>query len=85
MLLPACRHTRCCRVQSQWPWELQNNPLDRVRYTPLSPYKKDFDFIVSMMIETGVLDRKIEFEEYVDTRFAEGARDQVAWPYQPAR
>jgi NitT/TauT family transport system substrate-binding protein len=64
-------------------WAL-TKPLDRVMYTPLTPYKKDFDLVVDLMIETGVLDRKIEFEEYTDTRFAEGARNQSPWPYAPA-
>jgi NitT/TauT family transport system substrate-binding protein len=35
------------------------------------------------MIQTGVLDRKIEFEEYVDARFAEGAVGRTAWKYEP--
>jgi NitT/TauT family transport system substrate-binding protein len=54
-------------------------------YTPLSPYKKDFDVIRDLMIETGVLDKSIEFEEYTDTRFAEGARSQTAWQYEPGQ
>ncbi len=36
-----------------------------------------------LMIETGVLDRKIEFEEYMDVRFAEGSRLKTAWSYEP--
>lgn len=63
-------------------WAL-TNPLDRVMYTPLSPRKPDFDLVRDLMIETGVLDRRIEFEEYVDTRFAEGAKIQTAWKYEP--
>ncbi len=63
-------------------WAL-TNPLDRVTYTPLTPYKKDFDLVRDLMIETGVLDKKIEFEEYVDTRFAEGARGMSPWNYVP--
>jgi NitT/TauT family transport system substrate-binding protein len=63
-------------------WAL-TNPLDRVMYTPLTPYKADFDLVRDLMIETGVLDRKIEFEEYVDTRFAEGVRNKTAWQYEP--
>ena len=51
-------------------------------YTPLSPRKADFDLVRDLMIETGVLDRKIEFDEYVDTRFAEGAKEQIAWRYE---
>jgi NitT/TauT family transport system substrate-binding protein len=63
-------------------WAL-TNPLDRVTYTQLTPYKPDFDLVRDLMIETGVLDRKIEFSEYVDTRFAEGAKHETAWRYEP--
>jgi NitT/TauT family transport system substrate-binding protein len=58
-------------------------PLDRVIYTRLAPRKPDFDMVRDLMIETGVLDRRIAFEEYVDTRFAEGAAGQTAWKYEP--
>lgn len=63
-------------------WAL-TNPLDRVMYTPLTPFQKDFDLVRDLMRETGVLDRNIEFNEYVDSRFAEGARFQTAWKYEP--
>lgn len=63
-------------------WAL-TNPLDRVTYTPLTPYKPDFDLIRDLMIETGVLDRPMEFQDYVDTTFAEGAKIQTAWSYEP--
>jgi NitT/TauT family transport system substrate-binding protein len=63
-------------------WAL-TNPLDRVLYTPLTPFKKDFDLVRDLMRETGVLDRNIEFDEYIDTRFAEGARIRTAWKYEP--
>ena len=33
--------------------------------------------------ETGVLDKKIEFEEYTDTRFSDKASIQTAWKYEP--
>lgn len=58
-------------------------PLDRVIYTRLSPRKADFDMVRDLMIQTGVLDRKIAFEEYVDPRFAEGAAGKSAWKYEP--
>ena len=58
-------------------------PLDRVIYTRLSPRKPDFDMVRDLMIETGVLERRIAFEEYVDPRFAEGAQSQTAWKYEP--
>jgi len=35
------------------------------------------------MLETGTLDHSIEFNEYVDTRFAEGAKGKTAWAYEP--
>jgi NitT/TauT family transport system substrate-binding protein len=63
-------------------WAL-TNPPDRVMYTPLTPFKPDFDLVRDLMIETGVLDRSIEFKDYVDTRFAEGAKTQTAWHYEP--
>ncbi len=63
-------------------WAL-TNPLDRVQYQPLSPLRKDFELIVSLMRETGVLDRDIAFEEYVDVQFAEGAKHQTEWRYEP--
>jgi len=63
-------------------WALMNPP-NRVVYTPLTPFKADFDLVRDLMIETGVLERSIEFKEYVDTRFAEGAKMQTAWHYEP--
>ncbi len=63
-------------------WAL-TKPLDRVMYQPLTPMRKDFELVVSLMRETGVLDRAIEFPEYVDTRFAEGAKSETEWKYEP--
>jgi NitT/TauT family transport system substrate-binding protein len=63
-------------------WAL-TKPLDRVMYAPLAPRKPDFDLVRDLMMETGVLDRKIEFNEYVDTRFSDKASFQTAWKYQP--
>ncbi len=63
-------------------WAL-TKPLDRVQYSPLSPHRKDFDLIRDLMIESGILDRKIPFEEYVDVQFAEGAKHKTAWKYEP--
>jgi NitT/TauT family transport system substrate-binding protein len=63
-------------------WAL-TKPLDRVQYQPLTPLRKDFELIVKLMRETGVLDRNIGFEEYVDPQFAEGAKTQTEWRYEP--
>jgi NitT/TauT family transport system substrate-binding protein len=62
-------------------WAL-TNPVDRVVYTRLTPRKADFDLVRDLMMETGVLDKKIEFEEYVDTRFAETSQFQSAWFFE---
>jgi len=63
-------------------WAL-TNPLNRVMYNPLAPRKADFDLVRDLMVETGVLDKKIEFEDYVDLRFAGRAGIQTAWKYEP--
>ncbi len=62
-------------------WAL-TNPLDRVVYAQLTPRKPDFDLVRDLMMETGVLNRKIEFDEYIDSTFAEGAKGQTAWKYE---
>jgi NitT/TauT family transport system substrate-binding protein len=58
-------------------------PLDRVIYTRLAPRKPDFDMVRDLMIETGVLDKRIPFEDYVDTRFSDGASAETAWKFEP--
>jgi NitT/TauT family transport system substrate-binding protein len=62
-------------------WAL-TNPIDRVKYEPLSPRRADFETIVNLMVQTGVLDHAIPFEEFVDTRFAEGAHSMTPWKYE---
>jgi NitT/TauT family transport system substrate-binding protein len=63
-------------------WAL-TKPLGRVVYTQLAPRKADFDLVRDLMIETGVLKKKIEFSEYTDTRFSDKASSQTPWRYQP--
>ncbi|MGA2095479.1 MAG: ABC transporter substrate-binding protein [Candidatus Acidiferrum sp.] len=62
-------------------WAL-TKPMDRVVYSPLAPRKDDFDMVRDLMIETGVLNKKIEFSEYTDTRFSDVASTQTPWRYQ---
>lgn len=62
-------------------WAL-THPLDRVMYEPLSPREGDFSIVQDLMIESGVLDHKMPFAEFVDTRFAEGAQGQTAWKFE---
>ncbi len=63
-------------------WAL-TNPMDRVTYSPLAPRKADFDMVRDLMIETGVLNKKIEFSDYTDTRFSDQASIQTPWRYEP--
>jgi NitT/TauT family transport system substrate-binding protein len=62
-------------------WAL-TNPIDRVKYEPLAPRRADFETIVNLMVQTGVLDRAIPFEEFVDTTFADGAHAMTPWKYE---
>jgi NitT/TauT family transport system substrate-binding protein len=62
-------------------WAL-TKPMDRVMYTPLAPRKPDFDLVRDLMLETGVLTKKIEFSEYTDTRFSDAASTQTPWRYE---
>ena len=62
-------------------WAL-TKPLDRVMYTPLAPRKPDFDLVRDLMLETGVLTKKIEFSEYADTRFSDAASSETPWRYE---
>jgi NitT/TauT family transport system substrate-binding protein len=45
-------------------------PLDRVSYTNLKPPKDTFEEIMDLAAETGVIPKRMKFEEYCDTRFA---------------
>jgi NitT/TauT family transport system substrate-binding protein len=62
-------------------WAL-TKPMDRVMYTPLAPRKPDFDLVRDLMLETGVLTKKIEFSDYADTRFSDAASNQTPWRYE---
>jgi NitT/TauT family transport system substrate-binding protein len=63
-------------------WAL-THPLDRVTYNTLGPRQADFDMVRDMMIQTGVLNKKIPFSAYTDTRFADNAAIETAWKYEP--
>ena len=55
-----------------------SKPVDRVKYTNLAPLKADFDEIMELAFEIGVLSRRVEFEEYADTSFVRDL-DQLDW------
>jgi NitT/TauT family transport system substrate-binding protein len=63
-----------------------SKPPDRVKYTSLAPAKADFDEIMNLAVEIGVLDEPVAFEVYADTSFSRGAEglstqalDEVPW------
>jgi NitT/TauT family transport system substrate-binding protein len=62
-------------------WAL-TKPMNRVTYSPLAPRKADFDMVRDLMIETGILKKKLDFNQYTDTRFSDNASVQTAWKYQ---
>jgi len=64
-------------------WVLTRD-LTRVVYSPLAPRRADFDLVRDLMLETGLIDRPIGFEEYVDTRFADGAAGARPWVFTAA-
>ncbi len=64
-------------------WAL-TKPMDRVTYSPLAPRKGDFDMVRDLMIETGVLNKKLDFSEYTDTRFSDNASLETPWRYEAA-
>lgn len=55
-----------------------SRPVDRVKYTNLAPLRGDFDEIMELAVEIGVLPRRVEFEEYADTSFVRDA-NQRPW------
>jgi NitT/TauT family transport system substrate-binding protein len=63
-------------------WALTKS-MDRVTYSPLAPRKADFDMVRDLMIETGVLNKKLEFSEYTDTRFSDKTSLLTPWRYEP--
>ncbi len=55
-----------------------SKPMDRVRYTQLAPLEADFDEIMELAVEVGILEGPIAFEEYVDDSFVRPL-DTIDW------
>ena len=55
-----------------------SKPVDRVKYTNLAPLRPEFDEIMELAFEIGVLSRRVAFAEYVDDRFIRPL-DQLDW------
>ena len=58
-----------------------SKPVDRVKYTNLTPLREEFDSIMELAFEIGVLSRRVAFEEYADDSFALAATKK-AWDLQ---
>ncbi len=52
-----------------------SKPVDRVKYTNLAPLKADFDEIMELAYEIGVLSERIPFEAYADDSFVKPIAD----------
>lgn len=63
-------------------WALTRD-LERVTYSELQPRRADFELVRDLMIETGLLERSIAYEEYVDPSFALRTLGAKAWEYEP--
>ena len=55
-----------------------SKPVDRVRYTRLEPLEEDFDEIMRLAVDIGILEEPIAFEEYADPSFAR-ALERLDW------
>jgi NitT/TauT family transport system substrate-binding protein len=55
-----------------------SKPPDRVKYTQLGPLKEDFDEIMELAVEMGVLAEHVPFESYVDDSFVKPL-DELDW------
>jgi NitT/TauT family transport system substrate-binding protein len=55
-----------------------SKPVDRVKYTQLAPLKDDFDEIMELAVEIGVLSGPVAFEDYVDDSFVRPLED-IDW------
>ena len=63
-------------------WALLRD-LRRVTYSDLEPRRPDFELVRDLMVEHGLLERPLEFDDYVDPRFARGAMGRTSWDYEP--
>lgn len=59
-----------------------SKPPDRVTYSNLRLARAEFDKITGMAIEAGILNRRLAFEEYADTRFSENTTGVGAYPWE---
>jgi NitT/TauT family transport system substrate-binding protein len=58
-----------------------SKPPDRVKYTKLTPLRKDFEEIEALAVESGIMQGTVHFEDYVDDSFVkeESTLQPYAW------
>jgi NitT/TauT family transport system substrate-binding protein len=58
-----------------------SKPPDRVKYTNLTPLRKDFEEIQALAVEAGIMKGTVHFEDYVDDSFvkSEASLQPYAW------
>jgi NitT/TauT family transport system substrate-binding protein len=59
-----------------------SKPPDRVKYTQLTPLRKEFEEIEALGREAGILEGKVKFEDYADDTFAQKAAQQPAHAWE---
>jgi NitT/TauT family transport system substrate-binding protein len=59
-----------------------SKPPDRVKYTKLTPLRRDFEEIEMLGREAGILDGRARFEDYADDSFAERASRLQAFAWE---
>lgn len=57
-----------------------SKPVDRVKYTRLTPLREEFEEIMELALSMDVLSRRVEFEEYADDSFAT-AVESAGWGF----
>jgi NitT/TauT family transport system substrate-binding protein len=57
-----------------------SKPVDRVKYTRLTPLREEFDEIMELAFDIGVLSRRVQFDEYADDTFATVASEST-WDF----
>ncbi|MGV3774854.1 MAG: ABC transporter substrate-binding protein [Verrucomicrobiales bacterium] len=59
-----------------------SKPPDRVKYTKLSPLRKDFEEIEALGKEAGILEGTVNFDDYVDDSFTKSEAELEAYTFQ---
>ena len=59
-----------------------SKPPDRVTYGNLRLARGEFDHIMNLALEAGILKQPIAFEEYADTRFSENTTGAGPYPWK---